>query len=247
MTTPRKTVAKKAAPKADLEARKRGRDETTGQILEPSTVMPTMPDLVIKPVTPARGLTPADETRLLRIARSRAKVGKSHIEAAQADLLAEVEKKLSEEFCYEDEMWAEARKIAEAAIKVANEQIAKISDERGVPKKFRPGIGMAWASRGENADRGRRSELRMLAKARVKAIGTQTKAKIDVRLAEIEADIYVGGLSDQGKEYLITLENPRTLMPEITIAELDDAYYEANPYRTRPGTEEDDDDEDEDE
>ena len=249
MTTPKKpTKAVVQMPADDMPVRAvdvgriQERDAMTGHLLEPSAVMPATPALAFKPVTPAVELTPGDERRLLNFARSRAKVGKAHIDAACAELLADVEKKLSEEFCYEDEMWAEATKLAQQAVRAANEQIAKVADERGVPAKFRPRIHNYWAGRGENADRGRRDELRTLAKARVKAIGQQTKAEIDIRLAEIEADIYAGGLSDRGIEFLTNIEDPRTLMQEITVTELDDAYYAASPYRHRPEEEDNDDD-----
>lgn len=132
-----------------------------------------------------------------------------------------MEKKLSEEFSYRDEMWREGIKVAEQAVADANAQIARICDERGVPAEFRPSVDLLWSSRGRNTDPRRRAELRKLADARIDAIGKQAKLTIDAQVAEIAADLITGGLtSEAARAHLAKMPDPRTLMPPLEVADL---------------------------
>jgi hypothetical protein len=201
--------------------RKRKRDALTEALVTPATVTPVTPDVTINPVVPAVGLSKSERDDLVRITRERGRVAKAQVEAVKAELVADVEKKLSEEFSYRDEMWAEGIKIAEQAVADANAEIARVCDDRGVPKEFQPSVDLMWASRGRNSDPRRRAELRKLADARIDAIGKQTKLQIDGQIAEIVADLLAGGLtSEAARKHLAKMPDPRALMPPLDIADL---------------------------
>jgi hypothetical protein len=122
-------------------------------------------------------------------------------------------------------MWKDAMAIAQQAVVDANDQIARVSDERGVPKEFRPRVDLAWTARGINSDPARRAELRKLAVARVDAIGKQAKLTIDAQVGDTVADLLAGALtSEAAVAHLRTMADPRRLMPQLEVAELQQAY-----------------------
>jgi hypothetical protein len=231
--TPRKTVARKTTKITAVDQaqeRKRARDQITEDNLTPAKATPFTSDIEIRPVRPAHGLQKSDRDNLIKITKARAKVAKSKVAAATAELRADMEKKLSGQFDYEDAMWKEARDIAQQAVCDANEQIARVSDERGVPKEFRPSFSLGWLSRGMNASSSRRAELRKLGEARIKTYSANAVMQIDAQVATVEADVLAGGLSGTAREYLRSMEDPRQLLPTIEVAQLEQEYYAENPW-----------------
>lgn len=205
--------------------RKRQRDAVTEALVTPASVTPVTPDITPHPVMPAVGLTKSERDDLIKITRERGRVSKARVEAVKAELAADVEKKLSEEFKARDEMWRDGIEIAEHAVKEANAQIQRVCEERGVPAEFRPSVDLAWSSRGRNVDPARRAELRKLAAARVDAIAKQAKLTIDAEIAETVTNLYVGGLtSEAAREHLAKMPDPRSLMPPLEVAELEAEY-----------------------
>jgi hypothetical protein len=187
----------------------------------PATVTPVTPDVTIQPVVPATGMTKGERDELAKITRARGRVAKQRVDAVKAELLADIEKKLSEEFKREDRMWKDAVKIAEQAADDANAHIQRVCEERGIPADFRPSIGLGWRSRGSNIDPARRAELRKLAVARVDHVAKSAKLEIDAQQADTEAALYAGGLtSDAAREFLNSMPDPRSLMPTIELSEL---------------------------
>ena len=189
--------------------------------MTPATVTPVTPDLTITPVTPATGMTKGERDDLIKITRERGRVAKAQAEAIKAELAADIEKKLSEEFSYRDEMWREGVKIAEQAVRDANAEIARICEERGVPAEFLPSVNLLWFSRGRNADPARRAELRKLATARIDQMAKTAKLQIDAQVADVAANLLAGGLtSEAALEFLGSMPDPRSLMPAIELADL---------------------------
>ena len=216
----------RATPKTDAERareyRKRKRDALTEALVTPSTVTPVTPEVTLAPVIPAVGMTKSERDELVKITRERGRVAKARVEAVKAELLADVEAKLSAKFSYRDQMWSEGIKIAEQAVDEANAQIARVCDERGVPAEFRPSVDLAWSSRGQNTDPQRRAELRKLAAARIDAIGKQARLTVEAEVADTVANLLAGGLtSESAREYLARMPDPRSLMPPIDVADLE--------------------------
>jgi hypothetical protein len=215
-------VTPKTPAERAREYRKRKRDALTAALVTPATVTPVTAEVTITPVVPAVGMSKGERDELIKITRERGRVAKARVEAVKAELIADVEKKLSEQFSYRDEMWSEGVKIAEQAVADANAQIARVCDQRGVPKEFRPSVDLGWSARGANADPRRRAELRKLADARIDAIGKQAKLTIEAEIADTVANLLAGGLtSAAAQEYLAKMPDPRSLMPPIEVADLE--------------------------
>jgi hypothetical protein len=215
-------VTPKTPAERAREYRKRKRDAVTDALVTPETVTPVTPDVTITPVVPATGMTKGDRDELAKITRQRGRVAKAQVEAVKAELLADIEAKLSAEFDSEDEMWREANKIADQAEREANDVIAQRCDELGIPEGFRPKRRTVWLPRGDNLDPSRRAELRKPANARLEHITKAAKLKIEAQEADVLTQLYAGGLtSHAAREFLNTMPDARSLMPKIELADLE--------------------------
>jgi hypothetical protein len=225
----RDAAVTRVTPKTPAERarkyRKLKRDALTDALVTPATVTPVTPDLTIQPVIPAVGMTKGERDELTKITRQRGRVAKAQAEAVKAELLADVEAKLSAEFSAEDEMWREANKIADQAEREANAVIAQRCDEMGIPAAFRPHRRSYWLPRGDNLDPSRRAELRKLAAARVDHIAKTAKLKIEAQESDVLTQLYAGGLtSEAAREFLAKMPDPRALMPTFEVADLEAEY-----------------------
>jgi hypothetical protein len=216
------SVTPKTPAERSREYRKRQRDAVTEGFVTPATVTPVTPEIAITRVVPAKGIAKGERDELIKITRERGRVAKARVEAVKAELLADVEAKLSAKFSYRDEMWKEGIEAAEQAVADANAQIQRVCDERGVPKEFRSSVELGWSSRGSNSDPARRAELRKLATTRIDAIGKQAKLTIEAEIADTVANLLAGGLtSESAREYLAKMPDPRALMPPLEVADLE--------------------------
>jgi hypothetical protein len=214
-------VTPKTPAERSREYRKRKHDALTEALVTPATVTPVTPDVTIAPVIPAVGMTKGERDELCKITRQRGRLAKSRVEVVKAELLADVEAKLSAQFDREDQMWRDAVKIAELAQSDANAHIQRVCEERGIPADFRPSIKMYWSSRGSNADPSRRAELRKLAVTRVDHVAKSAKLEIEAQEADTLAALHAGGLtSEAAREFLDGMPDPRSLMPTIELHEL---------------------------
>jgi hypothetical protein len=214
-------VTPNTAAERAREYRKHKREAITQALVTPSTVTPVTPAVTIQPVIPATGMSKGERDELAKITRQRGRVAKAQIEAVKAELLADVEAKLSAQFSAEDEMWREANAIADQAERDANAVIAQRCDERGIPAAFRPKRQSYWVPRGDNLDPSRRAELRKLASARIDQSGKAAKLTIEAQEADTLTELYAGGLtSDAAREFLDKMPDPRSLMPTIELDEL---------------------------
>jgi hypothetical protein len=169
-----------------------------------------------------RLVSKAEREELSKVIRLRAKVAKNAIHQRQAELLADAEEKLSAKYKMNDPAWAEITRAAELAVAQADEQVAQICRERGIPEDFRPQLGILWYGRGENAYKERRDELRRLARAQVERLGVTCKAAIEAKEAELLTAVIAGGLeSDEARAFLGSIPSPDHLMPPVIIEELE--------------------------
>jgi hypothetical protein len=94
----------------------------------------------------------------------RERVAKTAVAARAAQLVADFETQLDMHFGYDtDEVWKAAVEKALAAVAEAQVTVAAQCRELGIPSEISPGIDIGWRSRGQNAVRDRRAELRRLA------------------------------------------------------------------------------------
>ena len=79
----------------------------------------------------------------------------------------------------------------------ADERIAAICRENGIPEEFRPQLSIGWWKRGENASRQRRDELRKLAQARIDAEAKAAVSAIELASADVLTELIAGGLESR--------------------------------------------------
>jgi hypothetical protein len=168
------------------------------------------------------GMTKADRDALIRIAKNRAKQAEREAETREKLLLAELETEFLAEFSREDELWAEAVKLAEQEVDKANTRIRAVLTELGVPERHQAKMAVRFIPRSlEYADRDRRTELRKLAVTRLAALTKMAKTAIRERADQIEETLIIGGLdSDEAKAVVTQMPTVTELMPNLHLDDL---------------------------
>lgn len=84
------------------------------------------------------GMTKSEREDLQRLLRQREKVLKSAAKQRSTEVLADFENQMGQEYSFDDDhVWAEAAKIANAAVSKAQEQIKARCREIGIPDRQR--------------------------------------------------------------------------------------------------------------
>jgi hypothetical protein len=160
---------------------------------------------------------------LQRLIRQREKVLKSAAKQRSADVLADFENQMGQEYSFDqDEVWAQAEKIAEAAVAKAKEQIKARCREIGIPDRFAPDLHLYWSARGYgNAVAKRRAELRKMAVTAIEAQEQKAKTQIELSCLDAQTNLAVSGLTtDAARGFIETLPAIETLMPLLSFAEV---------------------------
>ena len=154
--------------------------------------------------------------------RRREQVAKTRAKQRSAELLADVEAQLAAEYKVDDERWADINRAALAAVQQADAAIAERCRELGIREEFRPKLSLSWHSRGENALKERRAELRKVAQTKIAAIEAQAIAEIERQSVEVQTKLVAGSLgSASAVAFLESMPGPDTLMPALTVGELE--------------------------
>ena len=145
--------------------------------------------------TPA--MTKSEREDLQRLVRQREKVLKSAAHQRSADLLADFENQMGQEFSFDqDEVWEQAKRAADREIDKAKKQIAVRCRELGIPDRFAPTLHLSWFTRGYgNAVAERRGELRRMAKTRIEAIEAKARTEIEMSCLQAQEKIALAGLT----------------------------------------------------
>ena len=167
-------------------------------------------------------MTKHEREDLQRLVRQREKVLKSAAKQRSAELIADFENQMGQEFSFDqDEVWERATKIAQAALAKANEQIAARCHEIGIPKRFAPGLDLSWYGRHENATKQRRDELLKMAETRIVAIERKAVTKIELSCLAAQEQIALSGLTTEAaRQFVEALPKIEALMPRLTFAEV---------------------------
>ena len=167
-------------------------------------------------------MTKHEREDLQRLVRQREKVLKSAAKQRSAELIADFENQMGQEFSFDqDEVWERATKIAQAALAKANEQIAARCHEIGIPKRFAPGLDLSWYGRHENATKQRRDELRKMAETRIVAIERKAVTKIELSRLAAQEQIALSGLTTEAaRQFVEALPKIEALMPRLTFADV---------------------------
>ena len=147
------------------------------------------------------GTAPA--LRQAPLIRQREKVLKSAAKQRSADLLADFENQMGSIYSFDqDEVWAAATEVAEREVAKAQDRIAARCAEKGIPKRFATSLDVHWYSRGENAVKARRVELRKMAVTRIAAIERKAIVEIEKGCLDPQTRIAVAGLtSDAARQF----------------------------------------------
>jgi hypothetical protein len=169
------------------------------------------------------GMSRSEREDLQRLIRQRERVLRSAAKQRSAELIADFENQMGQEFSFDqDEVWEKAEKIAEAEVAKANKQIAARCRELGIPKRFSPSLDLFWNARGhDNVLGSRRTELRRMAQTRVEAIERKAITDIEMSCLEAQTAVAVAGLtSDAARGFIEKLPKIEILMPHLSFAEI---------------------------
>src|SRR5262249_33638161 len=149
-----------------------------------------------------------------RLIKQREKVLKSAAKERSADLIADFENQLGQEYSFDqDEVWAKAVKEAEPVIKRAQQAIAARCVELGIPERFAPRLGMTWVHRGyDNTIQKRMDELRRMARTQIEAAERKAITQIEMSCLKAQEQIAISGLtSEAAREFFETLPDVKEL------------------------------------
>lgn len=170
----------------------------------------------------AAPMSRADRGNLERLARKRAKVATSMIGERVKVLRADVEDQLSAEYEFDDAVWADITRQAQAEVAKADAKVASICRAMGVAEHLRPSLTVGWQGRGENALASRRTELRRLAHTRIDAAAESAKVAIERSLLEVETGLIRDGLeSAQAVKFIEAMPSPDELLSPVRVGELE--------------------------
>lgn len=161
--------------------------------------------------------------RLERMSRDQERADKARADARAAELKADFEEQISATYSFDqDEVWKEANKLAEEAVRNASRVIADRCQQLGIPKDFAPGLNLSWYGHGQNAMKDRRDELRKAACARIDALAKSAKAQIGMAASQCRVRLLSGSLeSDDAKAFLASMPRPDDLMPKLALEEME--------------------------
>jgi hypothetical protein len=110
-------------------------------------------------------MTRGEREDLQRIVRQREKVMKSAAKQRSAELLADFENQMGQQYAFDDDkVWEQATKAAEREVEKAQKLVAARCRELGIPDRFAPSLSLRRSARGyDNSIGQRKRELRTMA------------------------------------------------------------------------------------
>jgi hypothetical protein len=142
-------------------------------------------------------MTKGEREDLQRLVRHRERALKSAARERSAQLLADFENQMGQEYSFDqDEVWPQAAVAAKQEVDKAQERVAARCRELGIPRQFAPSLYFEWHNRGYgNAIKARRDELRRMAQTRIEAIERQAIVQIELNSVEAQTEIAKAGLT----------------------------------------------------
>jgi hypothetical protein len=160
---------------------------------------------------------------LQRLIRQREKVLKSAAQQRSAELLADFENQMGQEYAFDqDEVWKKAVETVKPLVAKARAQITNRCRELGIPDQFAPSVNLSWSARGYgNSIEKRKRELRTMATTRIEAIERKAVTEIEMSCLGAREQIALAGLtSDAARLFIEKLPGIETLMPRLSFAEV---------------------------
>jgi len=167
-------------------------------------------------------MTKDERENLQRLVRQREKVLKSAAKQRSAELIADFENQMGQQYSFDqDEVWEQAIKATEAVIAEAQRKVHMRCRELKIPDRFAPKLEVSWYGRGENALECRRKELRRMAQTQVEAIEQKAVVEIELSCLKAQEQLALAGLtSDAARLFVERLPSVETLMPKLSFTEI---------------------------
>jgi hypothetical protein len=168
-------------------------------------------------------LSKGEREDLQRLVRQRERVLKSAAKQRSAELIADFENQMGQQYRpVDDAVFEQACKEAERVVEKANIAIAARCRELGIAAGFAPSVDFYWHRRGyENAVEGRRKELRHMAVTQIAAIEAKAVTEIERSCLDAQTEIAIGGLaSDMARAIVDKLPPIDVLMPKLSFSEI---------------------------
>jgi hypothetical protein len=167
------------------------------------------------------GMTKTERAELVRIVRLNYKVARATVDQRQADVLADVEEQIATDWESHDKQWREACGETEDEIRDLNQRIRERFQELGLPGEDAPSVWVHNGKGGENGDRGRREELRRVARTRTAADAQKAQLGLDAAEAKMLTQLAAGALSsNEARAFLADVPEIGQLMPVLDLAQL---------------------------
>lgn len=167
-------------------------------------------------------ISKGDRDALLIVLRKRDKAMKAIAAQRRAANMAEFERLISQEVHWqEDGTLVKAVEFGADSARQVDAMISERCQELGIPERFRPRIGWSWLTRGENAVKERRAELRLMAKARFEAQEREALAKAEMHSLDVQQRLIASTLtSDEARQFLDSVPTIESLMPPMDESEV---------------------------
>jgi hypothetical protein len=174
-------------------------------------------------MTAAVTMTRDEREGLQRLVRQRERVLKSAAKQRSAELIADFENQMGQEYAFDqDEVWQQAATAAQAVIAEAQRKVHMRCRELKIPDRFAPSLHLSWHHRGYgNLLEERRKELRRMAQTQIVAIEQNAIVQIELSCLEAQTALAVASLtSDAAKQFVEKLPTIETLMPKLSFREV---------------------------
>jgi hypothetical protein len=162
-----------------------------------------------------------EREELRGILKGRAKLAKKLIEQRAAQLLADAEQQLAAVYAFDAEVWKDLTANALETVKRADAELARRCRALSIPAEFRPKLALDWYSRGENAAKDRRTELRRVAVTRINAMAKEAQVQMETKALDgLELLARTALESAEAQRFLASIPTVEVLMPALDVAQL---------------------------
>lgn len=163
-------------------------------------------------------LSKGDRDALLIVLRKRDKAMRAVAAQRRAANMAEFEKAISREVRWqEDGTLAQAVEYGIDAARQTDKMISERCEQLGIPDRFRPKLLWNWATRGENAVKERRAELRLMAKAHFDSQEKDALAKAELHSLDLQEQLIASSLTGaDARAFLDKVPSVESLMPPMS-------------------------------
>lgn len=177
-------------------------------------------------------MTKKEREALVKLIRQRERLAKTTATERSKTLMADFEQQADRIYSYdEDAVWKKVVETANEEVNKAAEKIADRCRELGIPQTFAPTFRFIWQQ--QRAAIGyEREKMRQVAKRRIEQIEASARTAIERASVAAQEALLIGGLdTDAAKYFLESMPSVDEMMPQINMADLQQALIEERPLR----------------